>query len=107
MDQGIATVLIILSATIFLLIFEIVRIDIAALLCLLALGWSGVITPQEVFSGFSSNAVIAIIAVMILGHGIAKTGMMDRYSGIVLDKVGTNRRYVDIFLLGGEFKNDR
>jgi di/tricarboxylate transporter len=105
MDQGIAIVLIILSATIFLLVFEIVRIDIAALLCLLALGWSGIITPQEAFSGFSSNAVIATISVMILGHGITKTGMMDRYSGLVFDKVGTNRSkiVVVISLIAGFF----
>jgi di/tricarboxylate transporter len=91
MDQAITTTLIILCATILLLVFEVVRIDIAALLCLLALGWSGVITPQEAFSGFSSSAVIAVIAVMILGHGIAKTGLMDRYSTLVLSKVGANR----------------
>jgi len=105
MDQSIAVVLVILSVTIILLVFEVVRIDIAALLCLLALGWSGVITPQEAFSGFSSNAVIAIIAVMILGHGIARTGMMDRYSGIVLNKVGTNRSgmVVVISLIAGFF----
>lgn len=105
MDQAIATVLVILSATIILLVFEIVRIDIAALICLLALGWSGVITPEETFSGFSSNAVIAIIAVMILGHGIAKTGMMDRYSGLVLDKVGTGQSKIVavISLIAGLF----
>jgi len=91
MDQAITTTLIILCATILLLVFEVVRIDLAALLCLLALGWSGVITPQEAFSGFSSSAVIAVIAVMILGHGIAKTGLMDRYSTLVLSKVGPNR----------------
>ncbi len=91
MDQAIATTLIILCATIVLLVFEVVRIDVAALLCLLALGWSGVITPQEAFTGFSSNAVIAVIAVMILGHGIAKTGLMDRYSALVLNKVGASR----------------
>jgi di/tricarboxylate transporter len=91
MDQAITTTLIILCATILLLVFEVVRIDLAALLCLLALGWSGVITPQEAFSGFSSSAVIAVIAVMILGHGIAKTGLMDRYSTLVLRKVGANR----------------
>ncbi len=91
MDQAIATTLIIFFATIALLVFEIVRLDVAALLCLLALGWSGVISPQDAFSGFSSSAVITIIAVMILGYGTAKTGLMDRYSKSVLDKVGANR----------------
>ena len=91
MDQAVITVLIILSATVVLLLFEIVRLDIVALLCLIALGWSGILTPQEAFSGFSSNAVIAIAAVMILGQGIAKTGLMDYYSKIILNRVGPNR----------------
>jgi len=91
MDPTIITVLVILVATVVMLIFEIVRIDIAALVCMLALGWTGILTPQEALSGFSSNAVIAMMAVMILGHGIAKTGIMDRFSRVVLKKVGTNR----------------
>jgi len=91
MDQAIVTVLIILSVTVVMIVFEIVRIDIAALICMLALGWTGILTPQETLSGFSSNAVIAIMAVMILGQGIAKTGLMDRYSQAVMRKVGTKR----------------
>jgi di/tricarboxylate transporter len=91
MDQAIITVLVILAITVILLVFEIVRIDIVALLCLLALTWTDVITPQEAFAGFSSNAVISMMAVMILGHGLAKTGIMDSYSRIVINKVGASR----------------
>ena len=91
MDPAIITVLIILIATVVMLIFEIVRIDVVALVCMLALGWTGVLTPQEALSGFSSNAVIAMMAVMILGQGIAKTGIMDRFSRAVLKKVGTKQ----------------
>ena len=94
MDPAIITVLIILIATAAMLVFEIVRIDIVALVCMLALGWTGVLTPQEALSGFSSNAVIAMMAVMILGHGIAKTGIMDQFSRAVLKKVGVNRKRV-------------
>ncbi len=92
MDQAITLVLIILSATIILMIFEVVRLDLAALLCLLALGWSGILTPQEAFSGFSSNAVIIVVSVMILGQGITKTGLMDRYAQFLLARVGTEKR---------------
>jgi len=91
MDPAIITVLTILIATVVALIFEAVRIDVVALVCMLALGWTGVLTPQETLSGFSSNAVIAMIAVMILGQGIAKTGIMDRFSRAVLKKVGTKK----------------
>ena len=91
MDSTIITVLIILVATVFMLAFEIIRIDIVALICMLALSWTGVLTPQEALSGFSSNAVIAMMAVMILGHGISKTGVMDQFSRAVLKKVGVSR----------------
>jgi len=94
MNTAIITVLIILIATIVMLIFEIIRIDVVAIACMLVLGWSGVLTPQEALSGFSSNAVIAMMAVMILGQGIAKTDLMDRFSRAVLKKVGTNRQRV-------------
>ena len=94
MDPAILTVLIILIATVVMLVFEFVRIDVVAILCMLALGWTGVLTSQEALSGFSSNAVIAMMAVMVLGQGIAKTGIMDQFSQGVLKKVGTNRRRV-------------
>ncbi|MBN2257703.1 MAG: anion permease [Anaerolineaceae bacterium] len=94
MDPLIPTVLIILIATVIMLVFEVVRIDIVAIICMLALGWTGVLTPQEALSGFSSNAVIAMIAVMILGQGIAKTGIMDRFSRAVLEKVGAKKSSV-------------
>ncbi|PKO11749.1 MAG: hypothetical protein CVU39_27655 [Chloroflexi bacterium HGW-Chloroflexi-10] len=94
MDPLITTVLIILIATVTMLVLEVVRIDVVAIICMLALGWTGVLTPQETLSGFSSNAVIAMIAVMILGQGIANTGIMDRFLHAVLDKVGTKKSSV-------------
>ena len=91
MDTSILTVLIILAATVVMLVFEFFRIEVTALLCMLALGWTGALSTQQTFSGFSSNAVIAMMAVMILGQGIAKTGIMDRFSQIVLKRVGANK----------------
>ena len=86
MDPAIITVLIILVATVVMLIFEIVRIDIVALVCMLALDWTGVLTPQEALSGLSSNAMVAMMAVMILGQGIAKTGIVGQFSRAVFRK---------------------
>jgi di/tricarboxylate transporter len=83
-----------LIATVIMLVFEVVRIDFVAIICMLALGWTGVVTPQETLSGFSSNAVIAMIAVMIIGQGMTKTGIMDRFSRAVLEKVGTKKSSV-------------
>jgi len=92
MTFEIMTVLSILIVTVILLIFEVFRIDLIAILCMLALGWSGILTPGEALSGFSSNAVIAMIAVMVMGNGIAKTGVMNSFSTFILRIAGSSKR---------------
>ena len=92
MEPDIVIVLIILSVTVIMLVLDIVRIDIVAIGCMLALGWTGILNQQEMFSGFSSNAVIAMLSVMILGRGIARTGIMDQFSKFIISKAGTRRR---------------
>ncbi|TVQ04615.1 MAG: SLC13 family permease [Balneolaceae bacterium] len=94
MEIEIIIVLVIMTFTIFMLVTELVRIDVTAILTMLALSWSGILTSNEALSGFSSNAVVAMIAVMILGEGVAKTGMMSRFSKWLLKRVGTKKNTV-------------
>ena len=82
----------VLAVTIVLLVSEWVRIDVAAIICMLALAWLGILAPPEALSGFSSNAVIAMMAVMIMGQGVARTGIMDRFSRVVVGLAGTRRK---------------
>jgi di/tricarboxylate transporter len=90
MDHEIVLVLIILAITALLLVIDIVRIDIIAILCMLTLGWTGILQPLETLEGFSSNAVISMVAVMIMGRGISSTGMMDKLSRIIINTVGNS-----------------
>ena len=80
-----------LAFTVFLFVSEIVRVDVAAVLVMVILGLLtlvpglGQITDaKRLFEGFASNAVISIIAVMIIGAGLDKTGMMSRLAGWIL-----------------------
>ncbi len=91
MDAAVTTVLLILSGTVVLLVLDRLRIDVVALLCLLALAWSGILTPGEALAGFSSNAVISMIAVMVLGRGLAKTELMGRFAQGVVSLAGHDR----------------
>ena len=50
---------------------------LVALLVLVALGLSRVLTPQEVFSGFSDTAVITILAIFVLAEGLEVTGIAE------------------------------
>ncbi len=94
MEPQIAIVLAIMAFTIIMLVTEKIRIDVTAIITMLALSWSGILNSSEALSGFSSNAVVAMIAVMILGEGVAKTGMMSRFSKWLLKRVGSEKRTV-------------
>ncbi|MCK5092063.1 MAG: SLC13 family permease, partial [Gammaproteobacteria bacterium] len=74
-----------LMLTIFLFAFEVVEVDVAAISVMVLLGLTSLLAPimglekglvdtQQIFNGFSSNAVMSIIAVMIIGAGLDKTG---------------------------------
>ncbi len=80
-------VLLVLGATIGLFVSELLRVDIAAILVMVVLGLLGLVPPLQLFNGFASNAVISIIAVMILGAGLDRTGVMTVVAAKIL-KVG-------------------
>jgi len=94
LDIQVIIVLGILVATVIMMVFEIFRIDVVAIISMLALGWSGILSTDEMLKGFSSNAVISMIAVMILGYGITTTGIMEKFSEFVLNKVGKDKNKI-------------
>lgn len=98
MDFEIALTLIILVGTIILFITEAFRVDITAILVMLTLGWTGLITPAEAFSGLSSNAVIAIIAIMIIGYGMEQSGVMQKISKPLLAASGEDEKRLTVIL---------
>jgi len=86
--------------TVYLFIFEIVTVDEAAITIMVLLGLSslmassmglerGLVDTQHLFDGFASNAVMSIIAVMMIGAGLDKTGMMGTVAGYILKVGGT------------------
>jgi di/tricarboxylate transporter len=81
LSTEIALTLGVLGLTVVLFVTELFRVDVTAIIVMLLLPWLGLIEPLEAFSGFASNAVIAMIAVMILGYGIDASGAMKKLSG--------------------------
>ena len=61
------SVMAVLAFTVYMFAFEVVRVDVAAIIVMVILGLSGIVPAERLFDGFSSNAVISIIAVMIVG----------------------------------------
>lgn len=89
-------VLVLLGTTVFLFVSEIVRIDVAAVLVMLLLGGlsylpglNNLADVSNLFVGFSSNAVVSIIAVMIIGAGLDRTGLMSKVAALIIRRGGT------------------
>ena len=70
--------------TMVLFVFQRVRADLVALVVLVMLGLTGLVQPEDLFNGFSSNAVISVIATMILGMGLDRTGALNRLAAWLL-----------------------
>lgn len=93
-----------LALTVTLFVTEVVRIDLAAISVLVLLGLlsqvpglENIADPAELFSGLASNAVVSIIAVMIIGAGLDKTGIMSKVAAFILKHGGrTEARIVPI-----------
>ncbi|WP_423226328.1 SLC13 family permease [Candidatus Amarolinea aalborgensis] len=93
---------IILLAAIGLLLSERLRPDLVALLVVVALGVTGVLVPRETFSGFSSSAVVTIVAIFILTEALRITGVTERVGDLLLRLAGAGeRRLVVVLMLAG------
>ena len=88
------TVLVILAGAITLFVTEVVRIDVAAILVMVVVGLTGLVGAEDLFAGFASNAVISIIAVMILGAGLDRVGVMRRVAAFLLRVGGDTERRI-------------
>lgn len=67
--------LIVLALTIALFIWGRVRSDIVALSALVVLILTGILTPAEALSGFSSSVVIMMVGLFVVGGAILQTGL--------------------------------
>jgi di/tricarboxylate transporter len=83
-------VLIMIAVAVFLFIVEWVRVDVVAILMMVTLPLLGLVTPKEAFSGLSSNAVVSIIAVIIIGAGLDKTGLINNLVAPILRLAGNS-----------------
>jgi di/tricarboxylate transporter len=91
--------LVILAITILLFVTEWLRVDVVALLVLLALLITGLITPEAAFSGFSSPAVLTVWAVFIVSGGLFHTGVANLLGDRLLKIAGSSpRRLVGLIM---------
>lgn len=78
------------------------KIELIAILVLLALGLSGLVAPDDVFSGFSSSVVITLIGLFVITHALEETGVVQAIAGR-LNAIGqgSEMKLVTLFMFTG------
>ena len=69
---------------------EWLRVDVVALLLLLALTLPGVLTPADALAGFGSDTIIVLVSLFVLTEGVIRTGVVERF-GLKLASIGSSR----------------
>ncbi len=90
----------ILGVAILFFITEWLRADLVAVLVTVALAVSGVLKPEEAFSGFASNAVIAIASLLVIGAGLVRSGVVKWLADRIQSLVKGNRFLLKTFSTG-------
>jgi di/tricarboxylate transporter len=68
----------VVAVVVFLFIVEWVRVDVVAIAMMVLLPELGLLNATDTFRGLSSNAVVAIIGVMIMSYGLNRAGLVHR-----------------------------
>lgn len=98
MTIPIMLVMAVLFFAILLFIFEWVRVDVVGIIMMILLPILGLVTAKEAISGLSSNAVVSIIAVIIIGAGLDKTGAMNSLARVLLKFAGKSESRIMVLI---------
>ncbi len=97
------TVFVILAVAVVLFVSDKLRLDVVALLVLLALTLSGLLTPTQALAGFGEPLVVMIAALFVVGGALVHTGVADSF-GAALGRLaghGERRLVVAVMTMTG------
>lgn len=76
-----------------------VRSDIVALCALVALMLLGILTPDEALAGFSSNVIIMMVGLFVVGGAIFQTGLAKMISSRLMKLAGNSERRLFVLVM--------
>jgi len=103
MSMEIMLVLGIILGAIVLFATEIISIDLVAMIIMVVLMLTGLVTPEEGTSGFSNSATITVLALLILSAGLQTTGAVNLLGRYLIKIIGksANRALFIILVVSG------
>lgn len=98
MDHALITIIILLFAAV-MFVWEKLPLSVTAMIVTLSLTLTGVITPNEAFSGFVNNNVILFAAMFVIGGALFQTGMASKIGGLVTKFAKTERQLMAAIMI--------
>ena len=100
MSTDLAIVLVLLAAAIIMFAINKPRLDAVALIMLVALPFTGMLTMGEALAGFSDPNIVLIAALFVIGEGLVRTGVAQKLGDWLIAKAGKNEvRLVGLLML--------
>lgn len=63
-----------------------IRYDLVAIICLLLLVFSSILSAEEAFLGFSHPAVITVGMILVVSHGLVRSGLIEQLAKVLLEQ---------------------
>jgi di/tricarboxylate transporter len=99
MNFDLALVLLMLAAAIAMFVVNRPRMDAVALLVMVAMPFTGVITMNEALAGFADSSIILIAALFVIGEGLVMTGVARRLGDWLDAKAGGSESRLLVLLM--------
>ncbi|GBL54036.1 Di-and tricarboxylate transporter [Pseudomonas citronellolis] len=99
MNPQLLWVLFLLATAVALFVVNRPRMDVVALLAMVALPLSGVLSVQEALAGFADPSVVLIAALFIIGEGLVRTGVAYRIGEWLTHKAGSDETRLLVLLM--------
>jgi di/tricarboxylate transporter len=99
MNASLAIVLVLLASAIVMFAINKPRLDAVALIMLVALPFTGVLTVNEALSGFSDANIVLIAALFVIGDGLVRTGVAQRLGDWLIAKAGKSEVHLIVLLM--------
>jgi di/tricarboxylate transporter len=99
MNLDLTLVLLVLAAAIVMFVINRPRMDAVALLVMVVLPFTGIITMNEALAGFSDSSIILIAALFVIGESLVRTGVARRLGDWLDAKAGSSENYLLILLM--------
>ena len=99
MSASLWIVLVLLASAIVMFAINRPRLDAVALIMLVALPFTGVLSVNEALSGFSDANIVLIAALFVIGDGLVRTGVAQRLGDWLIAKAGNSEVRLIVLLM--------